>query len=200
MVRRDLHKLEQRPRGCTYAEAENALIAALGIEAKHRALLRARLKNLQRLGLPGTAPGKGARARYTHAQVGMWLLAMLVADTGIDPTIVVQAIKARWKDLEPDVLQAMTTEALGENPIWIALWPGLAASAWKSESPNLGIQTFRLFSWPNEFERRAIEMGASKPTELAQLAMRAGDHDKWTCFLNFARPAARLGRLLPSRS
>ena len=138
--------MEQPPRGYTYAEAETALVRALDVDAKDRTLLRARLKNLQRLGLPGTAPGKGARARYTRAQVGMWLLAMLVADTGIDPTIVVQTIKTQWKYLEPWIPQATDMEAISENPVWIVLSPRLAASAWKSGSPSLGIEMFRILS------------------------------------------------------
>jgi hypothetical protein len=184
MVRRNLHKLEQPPPGYTYAEAEAALVVALDVHAKDRTLLRARLKNLQRLGLPGTAPGKGARARYTHAQVGMWLLAMLVADTGIDPTIVVQAIRTQWKELEPWIPQATDWEAQSESPVWIALSPRLAAGAWKSGSPSLEIQMFRL---------------SPRSNALAQLTMAAGANDRWISWHNFTRPSTRLKTFLVSR-
>jgi hypothetical protein len=183
MVRTKSHRLERQPSGYTYGEAEVALADALIIDAKHRRLLRARLKNLQRLGLPGTAPGKGARARYTRAQLGMWLLAMLVADTGIDPTIVVQAIKAQWKALEPWIARATDVEARSESPVLIALYPGLAGSAWRGRGPSLSIEMFQ---------------PAPRSDELAQLVMGAGARDKWICLLNFTRPSNRLkNALLP---
>jgi hypothetical protein len=182
MVRRNAHKLERRPSGYTYGEAEVALAVALGIDAKHRRLLRARLKNLQRLGLPGTMPGKGARAYYSRAQMGQWLLAMLAADVGIDPTIVVQAIKEQWKNLEPWIAQATDREAQSESPVWAALWPGLAAGAWRRGGPSLSIEMFRV---------------PPRSNELAQVAM--GARDKWVCLLNFTRPATRLDNALSPR-
>jgi hypothetical protein len=182
MVRTKSHKLERQPPDYTYGEAEVALTTALGIDAKHRGLLRARLKNLQRLGLPGTAPGKGARARYTRAQMAMWLLAMIVADVGIDPTIVVQAIKARWKALEPWIPQATDLEAQSESPVWIALYPKLAGSAWSGGGPSLSIEIFR---------------SSPRPNELGQLVV--GARDKWVCLLNFTRPSTRLENALPPR-
>jgi hypothetical protein len=177
-----LHKLERQPPGYTYGEAEVALAAGLGIDAKHQTLLRARLKNLQRLGLPGTAPGKGARARYTRTQLGQWLLAMMMADVGIDPTIVVQAIKAQWKTLEPWITQATDLEARSESPVWLVLWPGLAASAWRGESAGLPISMFR---------------SSPRSNDLAQIAASA--RDRWVCLLNFTRPSTRLENALPPR-
>jgi hypothetical protein len=182
MVRRDLHKLERQPSGYTYGEAEIALADALVIDVKHRGLLRARLKNLQRLGLPGTTPGKGTRARYTRTQVDQWLLAMMVADVGIDPTIVVQAIKAQWKTLEPWILQATDLEARSESPVWLVLWPGLAASAWRGKSAGLSIVMFR---------------SSPRSNHLAQMVVSA--RDNWICLLNFTRPSTRLENALPPR-
>jgi len=153
------------------------MLTALRIDAQHRGLLRARLKNLQRLGLPGTAPGKGARARYTRAQLGMWLLAMLVADTGIDPTIVVRAIKAQWKELAPWIAQATDVEAQSGRPVWVVLRPGLAGAAWGGGGPSLLIEMLR----PDP-----------RSNELIQLVMGASARDKWVSLLNFSRSATRL--------
>jgi hypothetical protein len=183
MVRRKSYKLERQPPGYTYGEAEIALAAALGIDAKHRGLLRARLKNLQRLGLPGTAPGKGARARYTRTQLGQWLLAMLIADVGIDPTIVVQAVKAQWKGLEPWTIQAADWEAARGDSVWVALRPGLAASAWRRENAGLLISMFR---------------SSPRSDNLAQMASSA--RDAWICLLDFTRPSIHLENALPQRS
>jgi hypothetical protein len=185
MVRRKSHKLEQQPPGYTYGDAERALLTALDIEAKHRGLLRARLKNLQRLGLPGTAPGKGARARYTRAQLKMWLLAMLMADTGIDPSIVAQAIKTQWKGLMPEIDQATDSDAQsGKSPVWVALYPRLAGGAWKEGRPGLTINMFRL---------------AAGPDEIAQIVMGAGERDRPICLFHFSRPATRLVSALAYR-
>jgi hypothetical protein len=189
MVRTKSHKLERQPSGYSFGEAEKALAAVFGIDAKHRRLLVARLKNLMRLGLPGTAPGKGARARYSPAQLNQWLLAMLLADTGIDPTVVVQAIKASWKThLEPVTIRATEMGATSGNPVWIALRPELTVGVWKGET-GLSIQMFQLSSRSNEFERL---------NELGQVVARGAD--KWICLLNFTPFAYRLKNALPPRS
>jgi len=110
-------------------------------------------------------------------------LAMMVADVGIDPTIVVQAIKAQWKTLEPWIAQATDVEARSGSPVWIAGWPGLAGSAWRGGGPGLSIEMFR---------------PAPRSNELAQLVM--GARDRWICLLDFTRPMNRLENALPPRN
>ena len=90
------HKFET-PR-YSYGVVEGALAAVFGIDAKtQRGALRARLKHIQRLGLPGTAAGKGARVSYSLEQAFQWLIALLLSEIGIDPIVIVKTIKKHWK-------------------------------------------------------------------------------------------------------
>jgi hypothetical protein len=178
MARRDLHKMEQRPSGYSYGECEAALCMALGIEPGHRRLLRARLKNLQRLGLPKVTPGKGTRIRYSRAQLDVWLLAMLMSEAGMDPTIVVQAIKAEWKQLAPEIATATDKKLFDTyGPLWVVLWPRLAGSAWADGRPSLSVQVLR---------------DPPRSNDLARIVETAGERDRCICLFNFTRPANRL--------
>jgi hypothetical protein len=170
--------MEQRPSGYSYGECEVALCRALGIEPRHRGLLKARLKNLQRLGLPKIMPGKGTRIRYVRAQLDMWLLAMLMSEAGMDPMIVVQAIKAQWKGLASEIATAADKKMFdAKGPLWIVLWPRLAGSAWTDGGPSLSIQALR---------------EPPRSHELAQIVEDAGARDRCICLFNFTRPANRL--------
>jgi len=77
----------------TYQIVETALARVFGAnEEAQRGIFRARLKHLQRSGLPSEAPGKGQRISYTDEQVCDWLVALQVAELGIDPVLVVALI------------------------------------------------------------------------------------------------------------
>src|SRR5262245_19073973 len=90
-----------------YAETETALAYSLDIPAKQqRSVLRARLKHLQRLNLLGVKSGRGQRLAYSRAQVSQLLLALILAEAGLDPTLIVSAIKRHWRELASAVQQA----------------------------------------------------------------------------------------------
>jgi hypothetical protein len=176
--------MEQRLSGYSYGEGEFALCRALELEPQHRRLLRAWLKNLQRLGLPKITPSKGTRPRYVRAQLDMWLLAMLASRAGMDPMIVVPAIKASWKTLAPEIATATDGKLLeNRGPLWVALWPRLAASAWKDGRPSLSIQMLR-----------------APPNELGQLVEAAGKRNRVIALVNFTSPAIQLEAALLWRS
>src|SRR6476659_4116020 len=113
MDRTELHKFEQPL--FEYREVEAALAEVFKADSKHQqGALRGRLKNLQRLGL-GSGTGKGARNRYSRAQVYQWLLCLTLMESGVDPSIIIPMVKANWKMLAPVAMQAADEEAkIGE--------------------------------------------------------------------------------------
>jgi len=102
-----------------YALLEGALGAALGVGAVvSRGALRSRLKRFGSLGLPGDGPGTGARRLYSLEQATQLLVGLFMVDAGLDPTVVVPAIKQCWPKMRANVQRATGKEAA---PIWIML-------------------------------------------------------------------------------
>ena len=48
------------------------------------------------LGLPGIKAGKGQRIGYTIENIALWATALLIEETGVDPTVTAKLIKATW--------------------------------------------------------------------------------------------------------
>src|SRR5262245_3988384 len=175
----------------SYAEAETAVAAAAGVRAQHqRGALRARLKHLQRLGLVELKAKKGKRAEYSRSQVTQWLLALILAEIGLDPTVVVATIKSTWKDISRDVEQATGHEARSGRFIsYLILTPRAMSAAWEQKLPVaidvIQIDTPALF----------VPMPQSHP-----LIQRINaDLDDWSCFYNLTRALSRLETALPRR-
>ena len=76
-----------------------------GVDAERRGPLKGRLKHLNVLGLPGLNVGRGVRIAYSAEQVAQWLVALLLEECGIDPTVAVKLIQAAW-DREVDMSPA----------------------------------------------------------------------------------------------
>src|SRR5262245_17511488 len=119
----------------SYAQVEAALGAVLAVRAEHRrGPLRARLKHLQRLGLVDLKSGKGKRVEYSHAQVAQWLLALILAEMGMDPVIVVTAIKSHWKQIAGDIERATSWDARsGGAHAYLCLWPRAMSATWEQK-------------------------------------------------------------------
>ena len=79
-----------------YAEVEDALIAVAGVPESYRTALRARLKNLSRLGVRKEAPGKGARVSYDFDDVCLWAFCLELAQFGMDPARVAMMSSRLW--------------------------------------------------------------------------------------------------------
>jgi hypothetical protein len=126
-------------------DAEGALAAVFGVDAKtQRGPLRARLKHIQRLGLPGTAAGKGARISYSLEQASQWLIALLLSEVGIDPVVIVKTIQKNWRSsLARRVQEAVDAEVLSGKPILLSIRPRSMSGAWiGKKSPH-----FRTLPW-----------------------------------------------------
>src|SRR6516164_172564 len=106
-------------------------------EKVQRSTLRGRLKRLATLGLPGVGRGKGQRILYSREQSAQLLVALLMAELGIDPTVIVRLVKEHWKTITVWVHRATDDEAKGNpndevegNPIYFTLRPRLMSGPW----------------------------------------------------------------------
>ena len=124
-----------------YGEIERALGVTLGgDETAQKGALRGRLKRLSTLGLPAGGPGKGTRRLYSEDEALQLLLALLLADLGIDPVLIVPRIKTVWPGLgkrvrsadkapadNPTMLTVRLCEVKGpwgaKEPLWIGVMP-----------------------------------------------------------------------------
>ena len=125
-----------------YAQVEAALGAMLGADAAtRRGALRARGKRLLTLGLPGgKKPGKGSRRLYSWSEVCQLAVAFLLEDCGLDPVVVVPAIKFFWPHVGFRVRQA-TSDAAQKNPMMLHIRVRIVTGPWagKDSMPWIGI-------------------------------------------------------------
>jgi hypothetical protein len=173
----------------SYAEAENALGHALGFGLVHqRGTLRMRIKHLQRLNLIELSLGKQKRAKYSHSQIVLWLLALLLAETGADPVQVVSALKRNWKHIAGTVELATSDEARSGRPYYLCTWlRGLSGPV--NQKPTLSIELVQL-QQPNPY--------APISEQLRQLReVVAGNSDDMVALMNVTRPLSRLENSLP---
>ena len=128
-----------------YGAVESALAAVFGADVDIQgSALRARLKHFGRLGLPGGRGGKGTRMLYSLEHATQWLVALLLSDIGIDPTVIVKTIRENWDShLARWVQQATDAEALAGNAILFSVRPRSMSGAWLGKrSPS-----FRTLPW-----------------------------------------------------
>jgi hypothetical protein len=182
MNRKVLHKTGEAT--FTYGELERAMASVFAIPPAGNGALRARLKHLARLGM-GLETGKGTRAQYTRDLCAQLLIALLLAEVGIDPAIAVQTIKTNWKTLAPSVQEATDGAAQRGNPIYLELQLRVMSSALKG-GPSLQIFPFRRFATvgPNRDEV------SSKVID---------DSDHVTCLINLSGRLFQLKNFLPRK-
>jgi hypothetical protein len=136
--------------GYPYAKVEAALGAALGTDdTAQRGALRGRIKHLQRVGLVAEKPGKGQRLAYDPARIDDWLIALELGKRGLDPTVVVRALKA-----QPDYLAETTRLARSRGGILLLLRTNL--EPWANQEP-LSFLRFDA-SDPEDMERLVTEL------------------------------------------
>ncbi len=177
----------------SYGTVEDALAVVFGAKPQvQRGALRARLKHLQRLGLPGLKAGKGTRVRYNDTQAHQWLIAILLIEAFVDPTIAAQVIDKYWTShLARWIGQAIDyPESLMGNPLILCLRPKLMEEIWKAKSPVPAIEAFRR---DDPAQRREIEItgGITKLKPLEGQARLNADNvlhafnkhrGEWICF------------------
>jgi hypothetical protein len=106
----------------SYGELEQALGAVFNADQDaQRGALRGRLKRLSTLGLLTGGPGKGSRRRYSWEEANQLLIALMMGDAGLDPVVIVQAIKAIWPKVAHRVAAATSAKARAGNPMLLVL-------------------------------------------------------------------------------
>jgi hypothetical protein len=126
--------------GFGYAEVERALGRLFGVPASAQGSFRGRVRHLQRLGLVEVAPGKGRRISYTRIQAGEWMLALLLAELGIDPVVIVKSIQRERGQLREWIAEATDEAALGGDEVFLTARPALM-----SEERSAGVLRFGKF-------------------------------------------------------
>jgi hypothetical protein len=175
----------------SYVEAENAVASTLGFGLVHqRGMLRARIKHLQRLNLVELNLGKKKRAKYSRAQISLWVIALALAETGLDPTLVVNALKNNWRRIASTIELATSDEAQSGRPYYLYLTPCVLSAAAR-QKPALSIAIIQL-QHPNPY--------APVSEQLRQLReVVAGNSNDWASLYNLTRILSRLENSLPRR-
>jgi hypothetical protein len=130
--------------GFSYAQVEGALGALFRVPASAQGSFRGRVRHLQRIGLVDVAPGKGRRISYTRAQTNEWMLALLLAELGVDPIVIVKSLQRERKRLHEWIKEATDDEALGGNEVFLVARPALMSGNWASKD-SAGILRFAKF-------------------------------------------------------
>ena len=120
-----------------YARVERALAAVFGIAADRRGPMRARLKHLNSLGMPGLKVGKGQRIAYSLEQIAQWLVALLIEETGVDPVVAAGLVKETWSHGIGDGTRLAMGEESAENHVFLKLRPQLMTGSWLHETSPL---------------------------------------------------------------
>jgi hypothetical protein len=186
MVRTELYRFETP--AYTYAEGETALARAVGVGLVHqRGALRARLKHFQKLNLVDLEKGK-KRVRYSRAQIAQWLIALVLAELGLDPTLIVTTLKNNWRNIASTIELVTNHEAQSGQPYYLCLWSDVMSAPWARKSA-ISLAVIQL-QQPTPFVPAANEM----------LRLVAENRDKWFCTYNLTRVFSRLENALPSRT
>ncbi len=110
------------------------MAAVFDVDANHRGPLKGRLKHLNALTVPELRVGRGTRLLYSLEQSTMWLVALLVQETGADPVVAAEAVKRHWeRSLSFTVRSAMDEKSRGGNHVYLTLTPTVMTGAWASE-------------------------------------------------------------------
>jgi hypothetical protein len=182
MAKTKLYKIGQR-----YGDVERSLMRVFRLDESQRGAFRGRLKHFQRLGLPELEPGKGKKIAYTRELVFQWLIALLLAQLGIDPVLIVAAIKSQWRQtLAPAIEDATKYQAQEGNHVYLALRPRLMSGA-LGEGAGLEITPFNRFATAGS-DRDNLPYEADK--EIAGVKT-------WFCVIDLTSFALQIDVMLP---
>jgi hypothetical protein len=183
-------------KGRNYSDVEQALAAALDVDEDQRGIFRQRLKHLQRLGLPGVEAGKGTRIAYTDEQIAQLLIALLMAEVGIDPVNTVAVIKKRWaspplplKKIVREATDAEATAAQDPNPVFFTVRPKLMSKSYPE--------------WIGRFRHYADRRWRRDPRFRQQLGVAIQlerDDSMWLCARNLTVAMTKLRAALEQKS
>jgi hypothetical protein len=114
-----------------YNAIETAVASAVGISPVHqRGPFRARLQHLTRLGLPDIRSGRGKKIEYSREHAIQWLIATMLMDMGLDPSVIVTGIKQHWRSFAAAIADATSLEARSRFPYFLCVHPRLLQAGW----------------------------------------------------------------------
>jgi hypothetical protein len=164
MVRRQVAAV-----GYTYAQVEAALRASFNVPPSAEGSFRGRVRHLQRIGLFDIAPGKGRRILYTVVQTNEWVLALLLAQVGVDPIVIVKSLARERKKLQAWILEAVDDDALAGNEVFLESRPQLMSSAWYSKRAA-GVLSFEKIRIPKRLHPTTSH-SSGQPSALGSTAL-----------------------------
>jgi hypothetical protein len=170
-----------------YAEAEHALASALNVDTTGLPALRAKLKRFAALGLPESAPGKGARRRYSAEEVGLLLIVLILHSLGQTPATAIAAIKRPQtrKHLTMLLRWAADAEAAKGNHVFLEV---------RVEDPDKAKPDLPIV-WIGGFRRRSKTPG--NPENIVDFLER--EPELWLAVRNLTPLVMRLQAALPFR-
>jgi hypothetical protein len=146
----------------TYAQVEAALRASFNVPSRAEGGFRGRVRHLQRIGLFDIAPGKGQRILYTFVQCSEWMLALLLAQVGVDPIVIVRSFTRQRKKLDTWILEAVDDDALAGNEVFLDCRPQLMSGTWSSKR-TAGILSFEKIRIPRPLHSTTAQSSNSPP-------------------------------------
>jgi hypothetical protein len=191
MNRKDWYEFET-PR-YPYGKIERALITFFGLDADRSGPLRGRLKHLSQLGL-GVRAGKGARVQYSLEQACQWLMALLLAELGIAPTVIVTLIEDHWKVIARPVWRAQH-EASKDNHQYLAIRPRLMSGPWLGKDHPLATVSWIGSFLQLDFSRSINAKG--RPHPLVDMALGRPELG-WSCIRDLTYDISRFREYLDS--
>jgi hypothetical protein len=179
-----------------YGEIERALGQTLGADAAaQKGALRGRLKRLSTLGLPPGGPGKGSRRLYSTDESLQLLLALLLADLGIDPTLIVPKIATVWSHLKHRIRAAGSAPA--NNPMMLTVRLCEVSAPWNGK----GKEPLWIGVVPRFDERSrayARKHGFRDESDNVATVMRWDESD-WFCVRNLTAEVVKMQAALHGR-
>jgi hypothetical protein len=192
-----------------YGLIERALGAALGVgESVQRGALRSRLKRLAQLGLPASLEDQEGRRLYSQEECHQMLVALLLGNLGLDPTVVARAVKKAWKqNLKRGTIEAAheadSAERKVRNPMVLHAKLRIVSEPWRTGDPNTALtyvtlaRRYHAGTWRQATEKRKMTPGdAARVADLLVKEFETLDPVEWTAALNYTEAATDLHRAL----
>jgi hypothetical protein len=157
-----------------YGLLERSLGAALDADEEvQRGALRSRIKRLARLGLPAPLlEAQEGRRAYSLEEAHQLLVAILMEDAGLDPTVVAPAVNKVWKNNLAKGAVTATNKDAQRNPILLKLTLQTIIGPWRTGDPAAAVPIIKLLP---RLDERAIDRYRTKHKVSLETALRWAD-------------------------